>query len=257
MEDISYLKELDRMKSDFVSTVSHDLRTPLTSIHGYAELLLETTDDLNRSFAEQIKSIAWQMSQLVQNLLDLGKIEAGVEAIRQPCSMGKLVEETVDAVILQARQSSIDLKTKVPGTPCTVEGDPRRLRQVLDNLLSNALKYTPAGGQVSIRLGEQDGRVWVEVQDSGIGIPKESIPHLYEKFYRVPRPETDEIPGTGLGLTIVKAIVEQHQGTLTVESELGQGSRFCFSLPQSAEAPIQQPPVQAALDPSQIASQEA
>lgn len=256
MQDISYLKELDRMKNDFVSTVSHDLRTPLTSIHGYAELLLETTDGLNRSFAEQIKTIAWQMSQLVQNLLDLGKIEAGVEIVRRPCAMGQLVEEAVDAVMLQAHQGGIALETKIPQAPCIVEGDPRRLRQVLDNLLSNALKYTPAGGQVSIRLGEQEGHVWVEVQDSGMGIPEEAIPHLYEKFYRVPSPDADEIPGTGLGLTIVKAIVEQHSGKLSVESKLGQGSRFSFSLPPGKRPPVRQQPVQTALDPSRTASQE-
>ncbi|MBN1483237.1 MAG: GAF domain-containing protein [Chloroflexia bacterium] len=235
MQDITHLKELDQMKTDFVATVSHDLRSPLTSIRGYADLLLKSlVEGQHQEFVRYIKTSAEQMADLVQDLLDLGKIEAGVETVREACALNQLVQESLEAAFFQAELRKIALQQELPPERCSVSGDSRQLRQVLDNLLSNALKYSPVGGMVTVRLRRQDRQVLLEVQDSGIGIPQEALPRLFEKFYRVPSPQVDKIPGTGLGLAIVKAIVEAHDGQLWVESREGQGSRFFVALPAYA-----------------------
>jgi PAS domain S-box-containing protein len=231
MQDITHLKELDRMKSEFVSTVSHDLRSPLSVIRGYAEMLAHVTDGDPQEYAARIKTSSEEMSDLITDLLDLGKIEAGVGETRIPCQMEELVQTVVETALFQAELRQITLTAPPPDSLRPVLGDRGRLRQVLNNLISNALKYTPAGGSVTVRVWEDRGRVHVEVQDSGLGIPRQALPRIGEKFYRVPRPENEHIPGTGLGLAIVKAIVEGHGGQLWVESEVGEGSTFGFSLP--------------------------
>jgi signal transduction histidine kinase len=231
MQDITELKRLDQMKSEFVATVSHDLGSPLTTIQGYADMLHEGLDGENREFAKRIKSTAAEMARLVADLLDLGKIEAGVEVARVPCQMDEVVLKAVDAVRLPLEEKGLTLTVDMPSQVSPVLGDAGRLRQVLDNLLSNAVKYTLAGGWISIRLREGEGSIAVEVQDSGIGIPREALPQLFSKFYRVPTPTPAKMPGTGLGLTIVKSIVELHGGRVWAESEIGEGSTFGFSLP--------------------------
>ncbi len=233
MQDITHLKELERMKNEFVSTVSHDLRTPLTAIRGFAEILLGRIEgeQENRSYVRHIKTSAEQMAELVEDLLDLGKIEAGVESVRVPWQLEELARQAVEESSFQASLRQVELTSSIAESVPPVLCDPRQMRQVLDNLLSNALKYTPAGGTIVIRTRAQDRQVLVEVQDNGIGIPREALPRLFEKFYRVPCRETEEIAGTGLGLAIVKAIIDQHGGEIWVESELDQGSTFGFSLP--------------------------
>jgi PAS domain S-box-containing protein len=239
LQDITTLKELDRMKSEFVSTVSHDLRSPLSVIRGYAEMLSHQTAGDVQEYAARIKTSSEQMSELITDLLDLGKIEAGVGEVRGSCQMEELVRAAVDTASFQAELRQIGLTSTVPDTLPPVLGDRGLLRQVLSNLISNALKYTLAGGSVAVRAWEDKGRVCVDVRDTGVGVPRQALPRLFEKFYRVPRPETEHIPGTGLGLAIVKAIVEGHGGQLWVESEVGEGSTFGFCLPQYEEAPSQ------------------
>ena len=231
MQDITHLKELDQLKSEFVSIVSHDLRTPLATIHGYADVLLRMVDGDGRECAEGIKAQARWMAQLVEELLDLGKIEAGLDSVRVPCQLGSIISEAVDAARFQAQSGTVALAWEVSSLSRPVLGNPVRLRQALDNLISNALKYTPAGGAVTVRAWEKEDRTVVTVQDNGIGIPREALPRIFEKFYRAPLPEKIKAAGTGLGLSIVKAIVEQYQGQVWVESELGRGSTFGFSLP--------------------------
>jgi PAS domain S-box-containing protein len=232
MQDITHLKKLDRMKSEFVSTVSHDLRNPLSIIHGYAELLLQAPEvEQQKEFAGRIKVVSSQMADLIEDLLNLGKIETGVEIKRVPCQLEEVIREAVDAASFQAQMRELSLRCEVAGPLPMVLGDPLRLRQVLDNLLSNGLKYTPAGGSVTIHARHGSGSVIVEVEDTGLGIPREAQPRLFAKFYRVNAPDTENIPGTGLGLAIVKAIVEQHGGHVWVRSEVGKGSTFGFSLP--------------------------
>jgi PAS domain S-box-containing protein len=241
MQDISHLKELDQMKDAFISTVSHDLCTPLATISGFAELIEKTTTGDTRDYARHILESTDQMTKLVRDLLDLGKIEAGMTRTRTPCQLGPIIEKAAGQAEMQALLKGIILTTVVTPTLQPVEGDPQQLRQVLDNLLSNAIKYTSSGGKVDVRAWEKNGTVTITVQDSGIGIPPEAFPRVFEKFFRIQHPETRDIPGTGLGLTIAKAIVEQHGGRIWVESKAGQGSTFFLTLPSIERGPFTPP----------------
>jgi signal transduction histidine kinase len=235
MQDITYLKELDKMKSDFVATVSHDLRSPLSIIEGYMDLLKEMgpLNAQQHQFVGIVKAATANMTQLVTDLLDLGKIEAGLEMEMVPCDL----EETIDLVVIGlqgwAERKRIRLRVELPENVPTVQGNSTRLRQVLTNLVDNALKYTPEGGTVAIRMSVEDGSVTVQVRDTGIGISLDDLPHIFEKFYRVETEETRDVVGTGLGLAIAKSIVEMHGGRIWAESEPEAGSTFSFALPIS------------------------
>jgi PAS domain S-box-containing protein len=231
MQDITHLKQLDRMKNEFISTVSHDLRTPLATIHGFAEVLGKMVEGEARAYTERIKAQARRTTQLVEELLDLGKIESGMETAEEQCALDAIITEAVEAAQFQSESGKVTLRAEVAPLTRPVRGNPIRLRQVVDNLVGNALKYTPAGGMVVVRAWEKEDQVLVTVQDNGIGIPREALPRIFEKFYRVPLPSTAKVSGTGLGLVIVKAIVEQHGGQVWVESEVEAGSTFGFSLP--------------------------
>jgi signal transduction histidine kinase len=233
MQDITYLKELDEMKSNFVATVSHDLRSPLSIIEGYIDLLKEVgfLNAQQRQFVGRIKVATANMNQLITELLDLGKIEAGLEMEMMPCDLG----ETIDLVVADlqgwAERKGIELRVELPENVPTVQGNSTRLCQVLTNLLDNALKYTPGGGTVTIWVVEENESVTVCVKDTGIGIGLDDLPHIFEKFYRVETDDTSDVVGTGLGLAIAKSIVEVHGGHIWAESEPGVGSAFSFALP--------------------------
>lgn len=231
MQDISHLKQLDRMKNEFISIVSHDLRTPLATIHGFAEVLGKMVDGEARGYTERIKAQARHTTQLVEELLDLGKIESGMETFHERCALNEIILEAIDAAQFQAGSGGVTLQSEVAPLSRPVRGNPVRLRQLMNNLVGNALKYTPSGGTVTVRAWEKEDQALVTVQDNGIGIPRDALPRIFEKFYRVPHPGTAQVPGTGLGLVIVKAIIEQHGGELWVESEVEAGSTFGFSLP--------------------------
>jgi len=233
MQDITYLKELDKMKSDFVASVSHDLRSPLTIIIGYA-LMLSEAGELNETqqeFVESIRLSVAKMTTLIENLLDLGKIEASVGMEMKPCQLVTVINKAVAGLRDQARAKEIIFQLQLPPELPLVQGNQVRLDQVVSNLVGNAIKFTPEGGMVTVSAREEKGKVVVEVKDTGIGIAPEDQVHLFEKFYRVGRAETSDIEGTGLGLAIVKSIVEGHGGQVWVESEFGQGSTFGFALP--------------------------
>jgi signal transduction histidine kinase/putative methionine-R-sulfoxide reductase with GAF domain len=233
MQDITYLKELDEMKSDFVSTVSHDLRSPLATISGYA-LVLPEAGELNETqqeFVESIRLSVARMMTLINNLLDLGKIEAKVGMEMKPCQLVEVIKEVVASLGEQARTREIVLQLDLPPELPLVQGNQVRLDQVVSNLVGNAIKFTPGGGRVTISGREEKAEVVVEVTDTGIGIAPEDQVHLFEKFYRVSSEEMNDIEGTGLGLAIVKSIVEGHGGRIWVTSQLGQGSTFSFALP--------------------------
>lgn len=233
MQDITYFKELDEMKSDFVATVSHDLCSPLSIIEGYIDLLKEVgpLNAQQRQFVGRIKAATANMTQLVIDLLDLGKIEAGLEMETMPCDL----EDTIDLVVTSlqgwAERKGIELRVELPDNVPTVQGNSTRLRQVLTNLVDNALKYTPEGGMVAIRVVVENGSVTICVKDTGVGIGLDDLPHVFEKFYRVETEETRDVVGTGLGLAIAKSIVEVHGGRIWAESEPGVGSTFSFTLP--------------------------
>ncbi len=233
MRDVTRLKELDELKSDFVATVSHDLRAPLTFMRGYATMLpmVGTLTDKQREYVEKILHGVEQMGELIDDLLDLGRIEAGVGLERRPCHLGTILVEAVDSMRMRAAAKGLALQLEPPEGVAVVAGDAALLRQVVTNLLDNAIKYTPSGGTVTVGLAVRDQQAVIRVTDTGIGIAPDDQVRLFEKFYRIRRRDTQDIPGTGLGLAIVKSIIERHGGRVWVDSELGRGSTFYASLP--------------------------
>ncbi|HEY9528029.1 MAG TPA: ATP-binding protein [Anaerolineales bacterium] len=234
LRDVTQLKEIDTLKSDFVSTVSHDLRSPLTLMRGYATML-EMAGQLNeqqKNYAHMIVQGVDNMAKLVNNLLDLGRIEFGVGLQVDSIPVLDILERVTGSLQMQAKQKGISLGVELPrDLPHAVEADEALLHQALYNLVENALKYTPQGGEVTIHLQTDSSDLTFAVQDSGIGIPEKDLPRLFEKFYRGTNREALAQRGTGLGLAIVKSIAERHGGNVRVESELGKGSTFYLQIP--------------------------
>jgi two-component system NtrC family sensor kinase len=233
MQDITHLKELDRVKSEFVATVSHDLRTPLTSIQGYVGLLSKVgpLNEQQRSFIRRVEESLDDITDLIGDLLDVGRIEAGFDLEMAPCDLRDIIDKSVQDLQPQAAEKQLDLRWELPESPIMIQGNARRLRQVMDNLVGNAVKYTEEGGWVAVTTGEEDGHAVVSVADNGIGIPPDQQPYVFDKFYRVDTEETADIKGTGLGLSIVKAVIEKHNGRVWVKSTPDVGSVFSFVLP--------------------------
>jgi signal transduction histidine kinase len=233
MQDITHLKELGRIRSEFVATVSHDLRTPLTNILGYIELLPRAgpLTEQQQEFISRVRESMESITELIGDLLDIGRIEAGFDLDMSPCDLVQVIEASVKNFRSQAREKKQDLRWERPQALLLVNGNTRVLGQVMDNLISNAVKYTQEGGWVSVSAGAEDGYVIVRVADNGVGIPPAQQPYIFERFYRVESEETANISGTGLGLAIVKTAIEKHKGRVWVESKPGLGSVFCFVLP--------------------------
>lgn len=233
MQEITRLKELDRLKSEFVSTVSHDLRTPLTTIQGYVELLSRAgpLNEMQTSFVDKALSSLSHITELISDLLDIGRIEAGYDLEMTPLRLDELIRSAGEAAEVAAAQEGIALSLTLPDHPMWVWGNRRRLRQVLDNLISNAIKYNRPKGWIKVGARHNADHFVVSVRDSGIGIPSQEQPRIFERFYRVQSVETEDVPGTGLGLAIVKSVVERHKGRIWVESAYGEGSTFTFVMP--------------------------
>jgi signal transduction histidine kinase len=232
MQDITHFKRMDEIKSSFVSTVSHDLRSPLQVIQTSAELL-PRLGKLNRDQSkatEHILAVVRRMANLVQHLLDIGRIEAGVGMEIEPCSMNEIATRAASVLRPLAEQKGLDFELNLPEALPMVKGNALRLEQVVSNLASNAIKFTPQGS-VSVSTWSVEDHVLVEVRDTGIGIPPDAQKELFQKFYRVRTPETRAIEGTGLGLAIVKSIVESYGGQITVTSAPNEGSTFAVTLP--------------------------
>ena len=226
------LREADRLKDEFVALISHDLRTPLTSITGYVELALEEdlTDDV-RGFLQVVARNSDRLLRLVNDLLFVARLQAGdVMLEEEDLDLAELVRDGVRAMEPRAAGKEITLTCEVETVPL-VHVDRGRFLQVLDNLVSNALKFTPEGGEVHVRLGERDGNIRLEVSDSGMGISDADQRRLFERFFRAGNAVEQQVPGTGLGLYICRAIAEAHDGTISVRSELGEGSTFRLELP--------------------------
>jgi signal transduction histidine kinase len=243
LRDVTQLKQIDTLKSEFVSTVSHDLRSPLTLMRGYASML-EMAGELNeqqKNYVRMIMQGVDNMSKLVNNLLDLGRIDFGVGLEVESIPVLDMIERVTSSLQYQAKQKKISLGVEIPrDLPHAVEADQALLYQALYNLVENALKYTPEGGIVTIRLQPSPASLTFAVQDSGIGIPEADLPRLFEKFYRGSNREALAQRGTGLGLAIVKSIAERHSGKVWVESELGKGSTFHLQIP--LVQPVRQQP---------------
>ncbi len=233
MRDVTHFKELDEMKSEFVATVSHDLRAPLTFIRGYATMLM-MVGDLNEKQEDYLHRILEgidQMSALIGDLLNLRRIEAGVGIRHEACPLGLIMVESVDTMRARATGKGITLRLEPAEGAPTVIGDRTLLRQAVSNLVDNAIKYTPAAGSVRVGLDVNAHEVVIRISDTGIGIAPEDQVRLFEKFYRIKRRETGNIQGTGLGLALVKSIVERHGGRVWAESMVNEGSTFCIALP--------------------------
>ena len=233
LRDVTHFKELDALKSDFVSTVSHDLRSPLTLMRGYATML-EMVGDLNKQQAGYVRKIVVgveSMSRLVNNLLDLGRIEADVGLVLEMLPVRDIVEEVTSTLNLQALQKDIKLHVVIhPISVPLIEADRALLQQAFYNLVENAIKYTPEGGDVWVSVKTLQDKLLFEVRDTGIGVSPVDQNRLFEKFYRSANREAKKERGTGLGLAIVKSIAERHKGRVWVESRLGQGTTFFFEI---------------------------
>jgi len=236
------LRELDAMKDEFVALVSHELRTPLTSIVGYVELLLEReSGEITEEQERYLKVVARnsrRLQRLVGDLLFIARYHAGKFEIElSTIDVGALGRDCVVAALPVAQASGVELVCTVNG-PIVMSGDKMRIAQLLDNLVSNAIKFTPQGGHVEVRAREERGAIVIEVADTGTGIAKEQQEHLFERFFRTPDATKQAIQGTGLGLAISRAIVEAHGGRIEVESEESVGTTFRVTFPQVA-APLE------------------
>ncbi len=240
MQDVSYFKELDRMKSEFVATVSHDLRAPLTFVRSYAQMLDAAGEltDKQEMFVGRIINATDQITALITDLLDLSKIEAGLELELSLLDVDELAKEVIQEYQEQAARKRQQLICHALERPAWVMGNKLRLKQVINNLVENALKYTPEAGRISAVVRTYDGQLLFKVEDNGLGIPANDLPFVFDKFFRVKADDRADIQGTGLGLSICKSIVEKHGGSIWVESQHGEGSTFTFTLPL---APAAQP----------------
>jgi signal transduction histidine kinase len=234
------VKMVSKRKSGFVSSVSHELRTPLTSIKGYASILLSQSlgalPEPVRQRLEKINIHSDELTKFINDLLDISRIESGRFSIKQePVDLKRIAEEAVDLVSVIAKEKQIALSFNCPEDARPIFADYGQIKRVLINLINNAIKFTPQKGKINIKCHRLNNQVQVDISDSGCGIPEEAIEKIFEEFYRVDNPINQEVKGTGLGLALVKNIIEAHTGKIWVKSKVGSGSTFSFTLPQPIE----------------------
>jgi PAS domain S-box-containing protein len=237
LQDISYLKELDKMKSEFIAMVAHELRAPIAAVEQQLTVILNRMAGELTEKQEKMLSRAKERTKglltLIKDLLDLSKIEAGkMVQYKEPLSLQDPIQHVVDLMRAEADHKKIDLQFLPSPVTSLIRADRNSMEGIFTNLISNAIKYTPEGGTVRVELSEEGGCVKATVSDTGIGIKKEDLPRIFDKFYRVKTSETREIIGTGLGLSIVKSIVDAHLGSISIESEAGKGTTFTVLLPK-------------------------
>ena len=232
LHDVSHFMAINQLKNEFLATASHDLKNPIFTVLGYSDLIekVGTLNEMQSDFLRRIRNSANQMQDLVLNLLEIARIEMETDLKKERVNLNKLLQEIYEEYLTLGKSKDHEMSCDLPEKPVSVFGDKMRLQQVARNLLGNAIKYTPNGGCINMKTLSTNGKVCVEIHDTGIGIPEEAIPHLFQKFYRVHTDATQDIEGNGLGLAIVKSIVEQHGGEIKVTSKEGEGSCFSFSL---------------------------
>ncbi len=235
LEDVTAFKLLDEMKSDFVNMVAHELRSPLVAIRQLNSVLLEglagPLEEKQQDFVKRGVAKIDSLLNLINDLLDIAKLEAGkFIQHRVPTDIGKIIQETVELMEPRARKQNIALSHHLENLK-PVQADPKRIEEIFNNLISNAINYSPEGGRVTVSAKGLGEYMEIRVEDTGIGISQEELPKIFDKFYRVKNPKTRQVIGTGLGLAIVKGVVEAHQGSIQVESVPDQGTTFKILLP--------------------------
>ena len=232
--DETRLHELEQARRDFISSVSHELRTPLSSINLMIETILDTGGDAEavEMFLPRVKREVDRMVHLVEDLLDLARAESGrLRLRREDVDLGSVASNILKT--FEPRATQLGVRLRMSEDSARIDGDPDRLAQVLVNLIDNALRHTPAGGSVTVDVHPYENGATLVVRDTGVGIPYNDLPHVFERFYVVDRSRARESAGTGLGLSIVKQIVEAHGGTVTAESDFGLGATFTCVFPAS------------------------
>jgi len=252
IRDVTAEREAMQMKNEFVSTVSHELRTPLTSIKGYIDLILDgeagEVNEIQQEFLSIVKENSDRLVELINDMLDISRIESGRIVLKvQPLDIAERVCGAVNTFKAVLDQQGRSIHVDVPDELPKAAGDPDRVGQVLINFISNAIKYSPEGGDVYVSADFEDDRVKVGIRDEGIGIAPEDQARLFTKFYRVDSSLTREIGGTGLGLSICKSIIELLGGEVGVDSEQGKGSTFWFTLPLASERHVRTPSLEGPL----------
>jgi two-component system, OmpR family, phosphate regulon sensor histidine kinase PhoR len=241
--DVTELRRLERMRQDFVANVSHELKTPLASIKAYTETLLDWAlhdEEVNVRFLNRIEEQADRLNQLILDLLSLARLESGHEVFHHgPLAVSAVVEACIETHRGRAESKGLDLSLDLGpiGDSTLVVADEEAVHQILDNLIDNAIKYTPEAGWVRVVCGLSEDAVCLDVADSGIGIPRDDLPRVFERFYRVDKARSREMGGTGLGLSIVKHLIQSIGGEITVDSRVGEGTRFSVKLPRYLPSP--------------------
>jgi PAS domain S-box-containing protein len=239
LQDISHLKNLDKMKSEFIAMVAHELRAPIAAVEQQLSVILNKMAGDVTEKQEQLLSRAKERTKglldLIRDLLDLSKIEAGkMVQYKEPMNLQEVIQRVVDLMRAEAEAKKIDLQFSPPPRISLINADRTSMDGIFTNLVSNAIKYTSEGGKVWITLTEEGGFVKVSVSDTGLGIKREDLSRIFDRFYRVKTTETRQIVGTGLGLSIVKSIVDAHLGSISVDSEVGKGTTFTVLLPKES-----------------------
>jgi len=238
IRDVSREREIDRMKTNFISSVSHELRTPLTSIKAYTATILRDPDmpkKIRNQFLTIIDEESNRLAKLIEDLLEVSKIESGTaEMSKQNVYIGGVINQVLSALQPLADNKHIRIKYEQQDKFLALAGDKLKIQSVVTNLLNNAIKFTSEFGHVTVSVRRTEYELGISVSDTGVGIPTEALPRIFDRFYRVYRPG-EQISGTGLGLAIVKKIVDMHGGRIEVESDEGQGSTFTVYLPLATE----------------------
>ncbi len=241
--DVTKEKEIDRMKTELVSMVAHELRSPLTSIAGFSELLLDAgvTQEQSREYAEIILKESNRLGDLINKFLDISRIESGKSQVHKtPVQIEHVIESILEMNMYLAERKGMKVDLNIPDDLATVWVDREMMGEVILNLFSNAVKYSPEGKKITIEVEDKDDEQLVRVIDQGYGIPEKSLNKIFDKFYRVTENEyIQEVNGSGLGLSLVKEIIELHDGSIWVESKLGEGSTFTFSIPKIEDENLQ------------------
>jgi two-component system, OmpR family, sensor histidine kinase ResE len=239
VRDMTEERQLDKMRKDFIANVSHELRTPISMMQGYSEAIVDDvaeTDDEKKEMAKVIYDESLRMGRLVNELLDLARMEAGhIQLSKEEIDISSFIQRIIRKFQGLAKENDIHLSAKLQEEGIYLSFDPDRVEQVLTNLIDNAIRHTPKDGSVKVNVNVEEKGVYMEVADSGTGIPEEDVPFVFERFYKADKARTRGRAGTGLGLAIAKNIIDAHRGHISVKSKLGHGTTFSFFLPRKSK----------------------